>query len=178
MDSTRISDDGSFSIKLPFPVPPDSILKTFSAEGDSNQYSVERDERIFSNPNSKYTKLRLKGYGTPKALAFYLYAQNKSPITDSIHSIGDYRVEYYYFSENTTITGSYTITLIDPYGTYKLYTTSYNLCISSGWNTIKTRITFNDGQTCIYEVTSEDVLNKKWFVASYILDGFVYVPSL
>lgn len=92
LDSTQISTDGNFSINLPFPNPPISVLKFFTLVEDSNQYVVKQDKRIFSNLNSKYVPLHLKGYDTPKSLAFYLYAQNKSPITDSIYNSGDYRV--------------------------------------------------------------------------------------
>lgn len=177
LDITQISTDGSFSIKLPFPTPPNSVLKSFTTAKDSNQYIVKQDKRIFSNPNSNYVLLRLKGHDTPKGLAFYLYAQNKSPVTDSVYNSGDYRIEYYYFTEPTTITGYYKITINTPYENYK-HITTYNLDVSAGWNSVKTRIVFIDNQTCVYEITSEDVPNKNWFATSYILHGFENIPEL
>ena len=166
LDSTTVDDHGAFSIEMPFPPPPDSMLRLFVSETDSNQHFGEFDERKFSSSNAKYASLSFHVYA-PHHISMGLYNGNQFLTVDSGSAIGDYHTEYIYFNQATTIWGSYRITfydslLIKQEGRSN-FITIYDLRLSAGWNRITTVLRANDTQTRIFEVTNDSFPDTKWF---------------
>jgi hypothetical protein len=177
LDSTTVDDNGAFTIKMPFPPPPDSMLRPFVPETDSNQHFGEFDERMFSNSNAKYASLFFHVYA-PHHISMGLYNGNQFLTTDSGSAIGDYHVEYIYFNQSTAISGSYRITFYDSLLIKQAgrsnFITIYNLHLSAGWNRITTVLRANDTQTRIFEVTSDSFHDTKWFAVWSMSRTFDY----
>ncbi len=183
LDSSNIQSDGAFSIKAPLPNAPDSSLKSFvPISRPASIYFTETDGRVFSNTNAKYVRLHLVVHDIPKDVPWELYAQNKSPTTDSVRAVGDYTVEYFYFSDSTAITGSYLVTFNDSLlqnpPSRKSYLTEYDVTVSRGWNAIYTSIISDDSHARTYRVVSNDMAHKTWYAAFYFLYGFDWVAGL
>lgn len=181
LDSTRVAADGSFSIRVPFPDPPDRVLKQFAVQQDSNAHLSKQDLRSFSNPNVKYVELSMLVFDRHQ-LSRFLYSGNTFASSDSLTSVGDFRVTYYYFSEPTTISGSYQLTLYDSllisqFG-HSRFITDYSLSVSRGWNAITTTILSDVGQTRTYRVSAGDAVQKKWFAVWFVSRSFEFASTL
>ncbi len=181
LDSTRIAADGNFSIKMPFPIPPESILRRFYPLQDSSAHLSTCDERLFSNTNVKYSELELLVFDRHQ-LSRFLYMGNSFASSDSSASVGDYRVAYYYFSEATTISGRYTLTYYDTLlirqNGHSMFMTNYALAVTAGWNAIKTRIVSDDGRMRMFEISTGDVPQKKCFAAWFLSRAFELASTL
>jgi hypothetical protein len=183
LDSTAISEDGGFAIKLPFPVPPDSLLRKFVPEQlDSNEHISKHDQRGCSNLNAKYVELKLVLRDKRIGLRQPLYCGNTFVNDDSLSRIGDYRITYCYFSQPTTISGSYRITFRDTILVKEFrhsdFITDYNLNVTPGWNVIQTQITSDNNGTRPYTVSSTDAADKKWFAVYFTSRGFEFASAL
>ena len=181
LDSTRIATDGSFSITMPFPVPPERILRRFSPLQDSSSHMSTRDERLFSNTNVKYSELELLVFDRHQ-LSRFLYMGNSFASSDSSGSVGDYHVAYYYFSEPTTISGRYTLTYYDTLlihqNGHSLFITNYVLTVTAGWNAVKTMMASDDGHVRTFEVSAGEVPQKKYFAAWFLSRAFELASTL
>ena len=166
LDSTSVQSDGSFSIRLPFPDPVDSMLRSFTAHSDSNQYYAQFDSRIFSAPATRFTKLDPRVY-TRQGLAMSLYNANRFLLSDTVGAGGDYKCEFYYSSQPTRVIGTYSFvcydsSLIRQYHCSK-FSTIYDLSLSRGWNRIATVIVSVNSNETVYRATSDPYPETRWF---------------
>lgn len=182
---TKLSAFGTFTFQQPLAAPPSYLLRPPALEpSDSTASYKVQDSLKFSNPGVRYIELHL---ALPNPLAATdprfsksvpLYSGNTLRLADSLFAVGDYRVQYFYFSETILITGQYAVTYYDPFLVKQMlrssFVTDYSVAVSAGWSAITTRLVADDGRTCRYRVTAGDVGDKKWFIpfsASLSLPG-------
>jgi hypothetical protein len=167
LDSTTIINDGNFSINYPFPTPPDSVLRSYIPNRDSNQYIGNFDNIVFSNSNARYVPLYFCVYESHHQLSMTLFPSNRYLTSDTTSLVGDYFIRYYYFSQPTTISGSHRISFyVSPSSLYSKFNnsiTNFDLNISVGWNRVVTQIEQIHDSTIIYRVSAAGPVKPSWF---------------
>ncbi len=176
-----VDSTGQFETAFPFPVPPDSLLRGFFPQSDSNAHWQFIDGRTFSDTTAGYARLNFVGY-TRHHIGFDLYAGNNFLLTDSGTAIGDFTVSYFYFNKPTKLTGSCTRIFRDSIliRSYKHTesVTSYNLDLKMGWNAITTMISSDDPYRRIYSVSTGYPSGTTWFIGWTISHNFELASQL
>ena len=176
LDSVQVNAGGQFTVKYPFPIPPDGMLMSYTVSSDSTQYAGSFDNILISNPNARFNSIYMFLYMNRTHMALQLSHINRYLTSDSASAVGDYLVDYYYSNQPTMISGSYRRTFyirsFSDYSRYRSFVTHFNLQLERGWNRVVTRIDTIQDSTITYGVSGTSCPDTCWFLTWYQSENF------